>query len=106
MLNDAHDGSLSQADTWLLTNIGPLIASSVFRKDGLLVVVFDESFDSDSEHGGGHVPMLLISPLVKTGYQSTALYQHQSTCRLLMQALGSTSFPGACQNAFQMSEFF
>ena len=106
MLDDAHDGTLSQADSWLQTNIAPLIASATFQKDGLLVIVFDESFDSDTQHGGGQVPMLVISPLAKKTYQSTTFYQHPSTCRLLMQGLGLTSFPGACESAPQMSEFF
>ena len=106
MLDDAHDGTLYQADGWLQANISPLIASAGFQKDGLLVIVFDESFDSDTQHGGGQVAMLVISPWVKAGYKSTTTYQHQNTCRLLMQGLGLTSFPGACESAAQMSDFF
>ena len=102
----AHDGSLSQADNWLQTYIAPLIASSTFQKDGLLVILFDESYASDTQHGGGQVAALVISPLAKKGYQSTTFYQHQSLCRLLMQGLGLSGFPGACQNATQMDEFF
>lgn len=106
MQDDAHDGSLNQADSWLQTNIAPLISSSTFQKDGLLIILFDESFTSDTQHGGGQVGMVVISPLAKKGYQSTTLYQHQNTCQLLLQGLGLTSFPGACQGAAQMSEFF
>jgi phosphatidylinositol-3-phosphatase len=43
MQDDAHDGSLSQADNWLKANIAPLIASSTFQENGLLIIVFDES---------------------------------------------------------------
>jgi hypothetical protein len=50
--------------------------------------------------------MLVISPLTKKAYKSTTFYQHPSTCRLLMQGLGLSSFPGACASAPQMSEFF
>jgi len=106
MLDDAHDGTLAQADAWLQSNIAPLIASSVFRKDGLLVIVFDESFDSDDQHGGGQVPAIVVSPFANKAYRSTTFYQHQSTCRLLMQGLGLTSFPGDCETATQMGEFF
>jgi phosphatidylinositol-3-phosphatase len=104
--DDAHNGTLAQADSWLSTNIAPLIASSTFQQDGLLIITFDESVDSDTAHGGGQVAMIVISPKVKKAYQSTTLYQHQSTCELILQALGETSFPGACQGAPQMSEFF
>ena len=106
MLDDAHDGTLSQADNWLQSNIAPLIASPAFQSGGLLIIVFDESFDSDTQHGGGQVPAIVVSPLAKNGYQSTMLYQHQSTCRLLTQGLGLSSFPGDCETAPQMGEFF
>jgi acid phosphatase len=106
MLDDGHDGSLSQADSWLKTNIAPLIASSTFQNNGLLIIVFDESFDTDTQHGGGQVAAVVISPLDKKGYQSKTLYQHQSVCRLLMQGLGLNTFPGGCQSAPQMNEFF
>ncbi len=49
--NDAHDGTLAQADSWLKTNIAPLISSATFQKDGILIIVFDESVDSDTAHG-------------------------------------------------------
>ena len=106
MQDDGHDGSLNQADSWLQTNVAPLIANSTFQKDGLLIILFDESFSSDTQYGGGQVAMVVISPLAKKGYQSTTLYQHQSTCRLLLEGLGLTSLPGACQGAAPMNEFF
>ena len=40
------------------------------------------------------------------GYQSTTLYQHQSTLRLMLKGLGVTSFPGDAATAPDMSEFF
>src|SRR5207302_4129057 len=54
LLNDAHDGTLSQADTWLKNNIGPLLASSVFRNDGILVIVVHESVHTDTAGCRGH----------------------------------------------------
>jgi acid phosphatase len=106
MQNDGHDGSLNQADSWLQTNVAPVLANSSFQKDGLLIILFDESFSGDTQYGGGQVAMVVISPLAKKGYQSTTLYQHQSTCRLMLEGLGLTTFPGACQGAAQMNEFF
>ena len=106
MLDDAHDGSLSKADSWLKTNVAPLISNSSFQQSGLLIIVFDESTTSDTQHGGGHVAMLVISPKAKKDYKSTTFYQHQSTCRLVLQGLGLTSFPSSCSSAPQMGEFF
>ena len=106
ILHDAHNGTLAAADSWLKTNIAPLIASAEFQQDGLLVIVFDESFDTDTAYGGGHVAMLVISPKARTGYKSTTLYQHQSTLRLISQALGLSTLPGKSAYAPMMGEFF
>ena len=97
---------LSTADSWLQANIAPLLASPTFQKDGLLVIVFDESFDLDLANGGGHVPLLVISPRAKSGYQSITFYQHQSTLRMLIESTGAKQFPGASASAPDMGEFF
>lgn len=106
LCNDAHDCALSVADSWLKTNIAPLLASSTFKAGGLLIIVFDES-GSDNTHGGGQVAWLAVSPkFSKLKYQSTTLYQHQSTLRLMMQGIGLTTYPGKAKTAGDMGEFF
>ena len=105
LCNDAHDCSLSTADTWLKNNIDPLIKSAMFQRDGLLIIVFDES-GGDNTNGGGRVVWVAVSPKSKPAYQSTTLYQHQSTLRLILKGLGVNVFPGAAATAPDMSEFF
>ena len=105
LCNDAHDCSLATADAWLQTNIAPLLASATFQQGGLLIITFDESA-SDNTNGGGRVAWVVVSPKAKRGYRSTTLYQHQSTLRLTLEALGLTLFPGAAATAPAMSEFF
>ncbi len=104
--DDAHDGTLAQADSWLQANIAPLLASSAFQSSGLLIITFDESEDSDVENGGGHVATVIISPQAKKGYQSQTLYQHQSTLRLIFAGSGMNTFPGMSAAAPDMTEFF
>lgn len=104
--DDAHNGTLQQADSWLQTNIGPVLASPVFQNNGLVIIVFDEGYSNDTAHGGGQVAMLVLSPQAQTGYKSTTLYQHQNTLRLISEAFGLTSFPGAAASANNMAEFF
>jgi len=106
LLDDAHDGPLQLADAWLQQNIAPLISSPTFQTDGLLIIVFDEADTNDSTNGGGHVAEFVISPKAKKGYQSTRLYQHQSTLRLILDGLGTSTFPGAASTAPEMGEFF
>jgi phosphatidylinositol-3-phosphatase len=106
LIDDAHDGTLQQADTWLRVTIDPLIKSQEFQKDGLLIIVFDES-GSDNRNGGGRVVAVLISPsFSKAAYQSTTPYQHQSVLRLMLEGLGVNTLPGAAATAPKMWEFF
>jgi hypothetical protein len=105
-LHDAHDGSLAAADQWLNANIAPLIASSAFQNNGLLLIVFDESVLTDISHGGGHVAMVVVGTNVKSGVQGSTTFQHQSTLRLVLSTLGVNSFPGAAAVAPDMGEFF
>src|SRR5438034_297202 len=105
LCNDAHDCSLSTADSWLQTNIAPLLASPVFQQDGLLIITFDEA-GGDNTLGGGKVYWAAISPKSKPHYVSTTTYQHPSTLRLILKGLGVNTFPGAAATAPDMSEFF
>ncbi len=107
LCNDAHDCSLNTADSWLQTNIDPLVKSAFFQQNNcLLIITFDES-GGDNTNGGGRVYWVAVSPTKsKRGYQSTTLYQHQSTLRLMLKGLGITSFPNDAATAPDMSEFF
>jgi phospholipase C len=105
LCNDAHNCGLDIADAWLRTNIDPLIRSADFERDGLLILVFDESA-SDATGGGGRIAWVVVSPKAKRGYRSTATYQHESTLRLTAEALGLTTFPGAADSASNMAAFF
>ena len=105
-LDDAHDGTLAQADAWLQANIGPLIANSAFQTSGLLIITFDEGDQSDTAHGGGQVATIIVSTQAKKNYVSQTLFQHQSTLRLTLVSLGVDSLPGEAATAPDMTEFF
>jgi phosphatidylinositol-3-phosphatase len=104
--DDAHNGTLAAADSWLQSNLAPLLASSTFQNSGLLIITFDESEDTDLDHGGGHVATVVISSKSKMKYQSQTEYQHQSTLRLVLVASGVDRFPGLAGTAPDMTEFF
>ena len=106
LCNDAHDCPLSTADTWLKTNIDPLIHTPQFQIDGLLIIVFDEANTLDLTSGGGHVAAIIVSPLAKRSYKSIAFYQHQSVLRLTLEGLGVTKLPAEAATAPAMWEFF
>jgi acid phosphatase len=107
--DDAHDGTLTQADNWLKNNlVVPLLNTAMFKAggDGILIVVFDESVTSDTAHGGGHVAAVVIGPKVKPGSKPTTLYQHQNALRTIMQALGLKTYPGTASSAQPMTGVF
>ena len=104
--DDAHDCSLSTADSWLQTNIDPLIKNPTFQKDGLLVIVFDESANDNASGGGRVVAVLISPPFSHVNYQSSTFYQHESVLRLMLEGLGITVLPGAAATAQPMWEFF
>ena len=124
--DDAHDCSIGTFDTWLKTVIGPLLASSYFQPggDGLLIITFDEDDKGGSpscttttvgQGCGGQVETVLISPLSKLAYKSTAgdpanfnsTYDEASILRTIADALGlKTSGLGAAASRVPMADFF
>src|ERR1035438_1873529 len=113
LLDDAHDGTLAQADAWLQTNIAPLLASPDFNTPGggLLIITFDESEDSDTQFGGGQVAWVAIGPDVRLAFPPKGsqipivVYQHESTCRFMMKLAGVSVFPGNAATAPDMYMF-
>ncbi len=105
LCNDAHDCALSVADTWLQTNIAPLIQNPTFQQNGLLIITFDEARATNTTYGGGRIVWVVISPRAKRGYQSAGLYQHQSTLRFMLKCLGVESYPNLAASAPDMDEF-
>jgi acid phosphatase len=106
LCNDAHNCGLNVADAWLSAHIDPLLKSSLFQKDGLLIIVFDES-SNDNTNGGGRVAAVLSSPAFsRVAYQSITVYQHESVLRLILEGLGVKVLPGAAATAPKMWEFF
>jgi acid phosphatase len=104
--NDAHSGTLAQADAWLQSNIAPVLANSSFQSSGLLIITFDEGEMTDTARGGGQVATLIISSQGKKGFQSQTFYQHPSTLRLILASSGVANFPGMAATAPDMTEFF
>jgi acid phosphatase len=97
---------LTAADEWLRGTLSPLLASAEFQQRGLLIITFDEGDESDVEHGGGHIPVLLVGGTVIAGFRSATLFQHESVCRLIFELAGIATLPGAAASAPTMYEFF
>jgi len=89
LINDAHSGTLAAPDAWLEANLDPLVASPLFQRDGLLVIVFDEDASPNAtgctgsgNDCGGHVACVLVSPFIKSaGFTSNASNHHENVLR-------------------------
>jgi phosphatidylinositol-3-phosphatase len=114
--NDMHDcpagfltctlaDKATNTDRWLQMNLAPLMNSSTFLSNGVLVITFDES-ETDNTHGGGRVATILVGSHVRPGFTSSTTVQHQSLLRLALESLGVTTLPGASASAASMNEYF
>ena len=117
LCNDAHDspcvdgrpGGLVTADRWLRTWIPKILASPAFKKDGLLVLTFDEADTTTTDGadaccgegpgpnsplpgiygpGGGRTGTVLISPFLKAGTINNTGYNHYSLLRTIANTFG------------------
>jgi acid phosphatase len=124
--DDAHDCSIGTFDTWLKTEIEPLVKSSYFQQGGkgLLIIVFDENSGDgnpncdtiiEGKGCGGQVELVVVSPFSKKAYKShggdkrnyNKSYDAADILRLMAQGLGlHTSNLGWAAKGLPMADFF
>ena len=118
LLDDAHGTGtqtaaslMTAADSWLQTNIGPLLTApgGPFQPggDGILIVVFDEAeqngvsgdvaTDSScsptvSTGCGGRVALVMIGPNVISGSTASNTYQFQDMLHTIIHLLGISDY--------------
>ncbi len=82
--NDAHNGTLAQADSWLGGWLSIITKGSDFRSGHLTVVV---TFDEDDSSQGNQVPLVVIDPRLSHAVV-TGTFNHYSLTRWLDQNAG------------------
>lgn len=92
-------------DQWLKQTIAPILAQPSFQKNGLMIIAWDESWDNDDRNGGGHIPVILVGPNVKPGYQGNTMLKHASLLRLICETLQVPNDLGAAATAPSMNDF-
>ena len=96
LIDDMHNGTVQQGDTWLSTNLPTILSSSEYQSGSLAVfITWDEGEGGTSNtcarnktDVGCHVATLVISPTTKAGTKSGALYNHWSLLRTAETVLG------------------
>ncbi|MEP7187212.1 MAG: alkaline phosphatase family protein [Rhodanobacter sp.] len=112
LCHDGHDapcangepGGLVSADRFLRTWVPRIVNSPAFRRDGLLVITFDEGGDAAAccgetglpggpqpgkvGPGGGNVGAVMLSPFIAPGTVSHQPYNHYSLLRSIEDLFG------------------
>ncbi|GLQ95651.1 alkaline phosphatase family protein [Dyella mobilis] len=113
LCHDGHDapckngeqGGLISADAFLRTWVPRIVNSPAFKRDGLLVITFDEGNDGTSccnekplpggpqpggkiGPGGGKIGAVMLSPFIAPGTTSDVEYNHYSLLRSLENIFG------------------
>lgn len=118
LCNDGHDypcvsqpsgaSALADIDTFLSTWVPRITASPAYKRNGLLVVIFDESAGAQSDStaccgegpgpntalpgiaglGGGRTGAVLLSPFIRPGTVSSTPYNHYSLLASIESELG------------------
>ena len=114
LCHDGHDspcgynrgpGGLKSADAWLQATVPTILNSPAYKKDGLLIVTFDEAQSSDASAccaerpgpgaahpgitgpGGGRVGALMLGPHMPVG-TTTHAYNHYSLLATIEHVFG------------------
>jgi acid phosphatase len=92
LLNDMHDGTITQADNWLYTYLPLVFASKAYlRGDVAVFLLWDEQSTLDV---GGPTPNVFISPYIKAGTTTSTVVNHFAALRSFEEALGISTFLG------------
>ena len=87
--HDAHDQPLTVADTWLNNHLAVLVDDAQFRRDVILIVIFDEDGEPwpYSRHGNNLIYAALWGDHVIPGVIATH-YDHYDLLRTIESVLG------------------
>jgi hypothetical protein len=115
LIDDMHDGTVKQGDTWLSNNLPVILASSAYKSGSLAVVItWDEGEGGSSNNCalnttdvGCHVATIVVSPTTKVGSKSSTLFNHWSLLRttedlLHLPALGQAAAATSMASAFNL----
>lgn len=91
LCNDGHDCSTTTADSWLATNLGPVLSSAWFHQDGVVIITWDEGSDNSGCCGGvdgGHIATLVIAANQQAHLTSSQPVDHAGTLRTIEELYG------------------
>jgi phospholipase C len=109
LCHDMHDCDVSTGDNWLKGFLPQMLDSAAFQSSALFLLWDEGSSDAGCCQiaSGGHIPMLVISPLGKPGFVSSINYDHASMLLTIEEAWGLGKLRDAgCSCTNSLSAFF
>ena len=96
LIDDMHDGTIAQGNTWLSNNLPKIFSSSEYKSGSTAVfITWDEGEGgtatqcaTNTTDVGCHVATIVISPSTKPGTKSGTLFNHYSLLGTAEQLLG------------------
>ena len=102
LCHDMHDCSVADGDAWLSSFMPKIINSPAFA-NSVVFLTWDEG--TTTVGGGGHIPLVVVSPLTPAGFRSSAPYDHYSLLRTIEAAWHMPPL-GKSSTAASLAEFF
>src|SRR5436305_1614764 len=93
---------LCQADKWLSREIPKIQASSAYKNNGAILVLWDECSPKKSTSNG----LIVVSQYAKSGYHNTTRYTHASTLRSVQEIFDVGPFLRAAATANDLQALF
>ncbi|HJP77039.1 MAG TPA: alkaline phosphatase family protein [Pseudonocardiaceae bacterium] len=114
LIDDMHDGTINQGDTWLSTELPKILSSSAYTSGSTAVfVTWDEGTGGSSGENCAtnttdnscHVATIAISPSTAAGSTSATLFNHYSLLGTTEQLLGKPLLGQAATSTPMTSAF-
>jgi phosphatidylinositol-3-phosphatase len=103
LIDDMHDGTVAQGDTWLSGFLPKVLSSSQYQAGRTAVFI---TWDEDDGSSGNRVATLVIAPSVVPGTVASAAFNHYSLLRSTEEMLGVSPLLGNAATATDMRSAF
>ena len=113
LINDMHNGTVPNGDTWLAHNLPTLLDSAAYRDNSTAIfLTWDEGEGGSSNDCarnttdvGCHVATVVVSPSTGAGARSADLFDHYSLMATAEAMLGLPKLGQAASSASMVSAF-
>jgi hypothetical protein len=85
LIDDMHDGTIQQGDTWLSQFLPQVLSSAEYQAGKTAVYI---TWDEDDSTQNNQVPTIVIAPSVTPGTRSGTAFNHYSMLRTTEEQLG------------------